>query len=194
MAAADDVARVATPVPEVEGVVTRVVVACLTCGVHWDRECEVPACSTPGHEHRRFEVHRHRSSVTLPDGSQVMAVSFDAPDPYARDQPPDHGLYLDHRWQPPWPHDHLAWPDFGVPGDPAELLTTLRSLLARARAGARVEVGCLGGHGRTGTALACLAVLTGAPAAGGVAWVRERYCAKAVETPEQEALVATIRR
>ncbi len=53
-----------------------------------------------------------------------------------------------------------------------------------------VEVGCLGGHGRTGTALACLAVLTGTPANEAVAWVRANYCAHAVETEAQEALVA----
>jgi hypothetical protein len=51
----------------------------------------------------------------LPDGTEVTAVSFDAADPYIREQPPDYGLYLDHKWQPPWAHDHLDWPDFGVP-------------------------------------------------------------------------------
>jgi hypothetical protein len=35
----------------------------------------------------------------------------------------------------------------------------LELLLDRARAGQRVEIGCYGGHGRTGTALACLAIL-----------------------------------
>jgi protein-tyrosine phosphatase len=34
-------------------------------------------------------------------------------------------------------------------------------VLERARAGERVDVGCFEGHGRTGTALACLAILTG---------------------------------
>jgi hypothetical protein len=59
-------------------------------------------------------------------------------------------------------------------------------LLERARLGERVEVGCLGGHGRTGTALACLAILTGHPPGEAVAWVRANYCADAVETAEQE--------
>ena len=68
----------------------------------------------------------------------------------------------------------------------------LRSLLDRARRGERVEVGCLGGHGRTGTALACLAVLAGHPAADAVAWTRTHYCPKAVETPDQEAFVAAL--
>ena len=139
-------------------------------------------------------MHRHRDVVSLPDGTTIVAVSFDAVDPYARDRLPDYGLYLDRRWQPAWAHGHLDWPDFGVPDDPALVITALRSVIDRARAGERVEVGCLGGHGRTGTALACLAVLTGHPAADAVAWVRARYCPKAVETAGQEALVAGLGR
>ena len=60
--------------------------------------------------------------------------------------------------------------------------------LVRAR-GDVVEIGCLGGHGRTGSALACLAVLTGVPADGAVDWVRAHYCPDAVETDEQRAFV-----
>ena len=56
-----------------------------------------------------------------------------------------------------------------------------------------MEVGCLGGHGRTGTALACLAILTGHPAADAVAWVRANYCPEAVETVGQEAFITTLR-
>ena len=122
-----------------------------------------------------------------------MAVSFDADDAYTRDRPPDYGLYLDHRWQPPWPHDHLDWPDFGIPAGTAPVVVALGSVLDRARAGRRVEIGCLGGHGRTGTAFACLAIMTGHPAHDSVDWVRTSYCAKAVETPEQEAFVAQFR-
>jgi hypothetical protein len=54
------------------------------------------------------------------------------------------------------------------------------------------ELGSMGGHGRTGTALACLAVLAGCPPAGAVAWVRANYCQSTVETAEQEALVLTL--
>ena len=42
--------------------------------------------------------------------------------------------------------------------------TSLTAAWSRA-ATERVEVACAGGHGRTGTALACLAVLDGIPAA-----------------------------
>ena len=171
---------------------TRVIVACAEHKVHWYLGTEPVKCTNPDHHHRQFEVHRHRDEVTLPDGTQVTAVSFDAIDPYSRGRQPDYGLYLDHRWRPPWVHDHLDWPDFGVPADPARVVTTLRSLLDPARAGERVEIGCLGGHGRTGTALACLATIAGLPAVDAVAWVRASYCLKAVETAEQEAFVAEL--
>lgn len=140
--------------------------------------------------HRAFEAHRHLDLVVLPDGTRLTAASFDRVAPYSRARDPDYGLYLDSRWQPPWDHDRLDWPDFGVPASPEAVAEALKGLLERARSGQDVEVGCLGGHGRTGTALACLAVLAGHPASGAVAWVRSSYCAKAVETPAQEAFIA----
>jgi len=53
-----------------------------------------------------------------------------------------------------------------------------------------VEIACAGGHGRTGTALACLAILDGIPGAEAVAFVREHYDPHAVETPAQRRYVA----
>ena len=79
-----------------------------------------------------------------------------------------------------------------MPADGEAVVETLKTVLERARSGQNIEVGCLGGHGRTGTALACLAVLTGHPALGAVAWARSHYCSKAVETPEQEAFIAAL--
>ena len=61
------------------------------------------------------------------------------------------------------------------------------------RAAKRVEVACGGGKGRTGTALALLAVMDGLPAELAVAYVRERYSAHAVETPWQRRFVARFR-
>jgi hypothetical protein len=168
----------------------RRVVACAECGLFWDEAGPEPAkCRNGDHEHRVFEAHRHLDQVTLPDGTRLTAASFDPAAPYSRDRDPDYGLYLDSRWQPPWEHGHLDWPDFGVPASTEAVVEALTTLLERARSGQRIEVGCLGGHGRTGTALACLAVLAGHPASGAVAWARSSYCAKAVETPAQEAFV-----
>ena len=157
--------------------------------MHWDRDTERPKCSDPHHAHQLFELHVHLTEVVLPSGARIVAASFDPQAPYAREREPDYGLYLDRRWAPPWPHEHVDWPDFGVPDDAAGVMDTLSSVLARSRGGQRVEIGCLGGHGRTGTALAGLAVLDGVPADRAVAWVREHYCPRAVETAVQEAFV-----
>ena len=135
--------------------------------------------------------HVHRTRVTFFDGTAVMGVSFLPDDPYARDDEPSFGLYLDMRWNPPWRHAHVDWPDFGLPTDVAAARSAFADLLDQARTGATTELGCLGGHGRTGTALACLAVLTGTPASEAVAWVRANYCEKAIETDEQASFVAS---
>jgi hypothetical protein len=133
--------------------------------------------------------HVHRTPVTFVDGTTVTGVSFAARDPYRREAVPAFGLYLDERWAPPWPHTHVDWPDFGLPADLDSFRTALAGALERARRGDVVEVGCLGGHGRTGTSLACLAILTGTPPDEAVAWVRAHYCEKAVETDGQIRLV-----
>jgi hypothetical protein len=137
--------------------------------------------------------HHHLDPVRLPDGSTVWAVSYRS-DHDARERHPDFGLYLDERWQPPWPHAHVDWPDFGIPADRAAMLEALADVVTRAGAGEVVELGCLGGHGRTGTALACLAVLAGlADDQDPVEWVRSTYCERAVETDEQAAFVRALR-
>jgi protein-tyrosine phosphatase len=69
-------------------------------------------------------------------------------------------------------------------------LTGLTLAAAPARAPTeRVELGCAGGVGRTGTALAVLAVLSGVPAVEAVGWVRRHYHRRAVETPWQRRWV-----
>jgi hypothetical protein len=135
--------------------------------------------------------HRHLDAVRLPDGTTVWAASFR--DDYARLHLPAFGLYFDARWQPPWPHTHIEWPDFGLPASPADMIAALDAALRRAEAGELVELGCLGGHGRTGTALACLAVLSGLDN-DPVEWVRTNYCVHAIETDDQAAFVRGLQR
>lgn len=162
---------------------------CPTCRAGWS-EGDEPTCTAPEeHQHFPFEGHRHRSPVTLPSGAELWAVSFDTGDPYTRERLPNFGLYLDEKWAPPWDHVKVAWPDFGVPSDLEALRDQLSTVLARVKAGDLVEVGCLGAHGRTGTALACLAILDGCDPDSAVEWVKANYCEKAVETPEQAAFV-----
>jgi Swiss Army Knife protein, DSP-PTPase phosphatase domain len=130
-------------------------------------------------------VCRHRADVVeFPDGTRVLASGwFERGASAAR---PDFGLYLDPIWTPAWPAEHLAWPDFGVPLEQARADAQILSAWNQARADRRVEVACVGGHGRTGTVLACMAVLAGVPAAEAVRWVRGRYCERAVQEPAQE--------
>ncbi|MCW2696480.1 MAG: protein phosphatase [Modestobacter sp.] len=103
---------------------------------------------------------------------------------------PGYGVYLLGRAPHlPWESRWVRWPDFRLPADPADLREALTEVLHRAAA-ERVEVACDGGTGRTGTALACLAVLDGVPAAEAVGYVRERYRPRAVETRAQRSFVA----
>jgi protein-tyrosine phosphatase len=101
----------------------------------------------------------------------------------------DFGLYMDTRWEPTWPADLIDWEDFGLPADRERAAAQIRAAFERARAGERVEVGCAGGLGRTGTVLACMAILAGVSREEAVGWVRTNYDARAVETPEQEEWV-----
>jgi protein-tyrosine phosphatase len=89
------------------------------------------------------------------------------------------------RWDTRW----VRWPDFRLPADRGDARDALREAWRRAEA-ERVEVACGGGRGRTGTALACIAVLDGVPACEAVAFVREHYDPRAVETPWQRRYVS----
>jgi protein-tyrosine phosphatase len=123
--------------------------------------------------------------VSFPDGTRVLASGWLARGADA--WRPSFGLYLDPSWTPvDWPHVMLDWPDFGVPAFTDEAVREIRAAYERARQGETVEVACVGGHGRTGTVLACMAVLAGVPVSEAVAWVRAAYCPRAVQEPAQQ--------
>jgi protein-tyrosine phosphatase len=105
-------------------------------------------------------------------------------------QLPEFGLHLLDGPPPPtnWPSRWVRWPDWRLPRNPADARDALVEAWERA-ATERIEVACGGGLGRTGTALACLAVLDGVPAADAVAYVRSHYHPRAVETPWQRRYV-----
>lgn len=103
---------------------------------------------------------------------------------------PAFAVYLLGR-EPPeveWEKRWIRWPDFGLPSDREAFTEAMHELLDRAET-ERVEVACGGGVGRTGTALACLAVLDGVPNAEAVRYVRANYAEHAVETPWQKRFV-----
>ncbi|WP_432839367.1 phosphatase domain-containing protein [Dactylosporangium sp. CA-092794] len=103
---------------------------------------------------------------------------------------PRYGLYLLGKPPPPmpWPSDWLRWPDFRLPADRERAAAAFAEALDRAGR-ERVEVACGGGRGRTGTALACIAILDGLPPAEAVAYVRRHYHPRSVETPWQRRYV-----
>ena len=123
--------------------------------------------------------------LRLPSGRRVRGRSWLEEPVY----PPSFSVVLAGRaratdWTTRW----VAWPDFWLPRDPEALRTALEEALWRADA-ERVEVTCRGGIGRTGTALACLAVLDGVPRGEAVAFVRRGYHPNAAETPWQRRFV-----
>jgi protein-tyrosine phosphatase len=63
------------------------------------------------------------------------------------------------------------------------------AVYGQAQAGERIEVGCIGGMGRTGTVLACFVVLCGLEPRDAIEWVRSNYDIRAIETSEQEQWV-----
>jgi hypothetical protein len=131
--------------------------------------------------------------VRFPDGTEVLAHGRLEVVPPERPRNPDAALYLDSRWATDpgvtWPYTLIPWDDFEPPEDEEELFRALDTIWATARRGKLVEIACDGGTGRTGTALACLAVLAGIQPGNAVGWVRENYHPWAVEVPEQEAFV-----
>ncbi|HUZ55350.1 MAG TPA: protein-tyrosine phosphatase family protein [Streptosporangiaceae bacterium] len=127
--------------------------------------------------------------LRLPSGLQIRGRGLRRPVPDGPD--PAFGVYLLGQ-EPPtvtWESAWIRWPDFGLPADREVAVQVLTQAWQRAGA-ERVEVTCAGGRGRTGTALACMAVLDGVPSRQAVAYVREHYDPKAVETLWQCRFVA----
>ncbi|MFF3381102.1 protein-tyrosine phosphatase family protein [Streptomyces sp. NPDC002680] len=132
---------------------------------------------------------RAQGVLRLPSGRLIRGRGLRRPlDPTA--PVPSYAVYLLGSQPPqvPWEFRWLPWPDFRLPKDHVEARAVLVEVWERA-AGERVEVACGGGRGRTGTALACLAVLDGVPAGEAVGYVRRHYDRRAVETPWQRRYV-----
>ncbi|MEE1942727.1 protein phosphatase [Streptomyces sp. TRM 70361] len=126
--------------------------------------------------------------LRLPSGRLVRGRGLRRPLPEG--PRPTFALYL-LGGEPPavdWEARWVRWPDFRLPSDRTAAAGALREAWERAAA-ERVELACGGGYGRTGTALACLAVLDGVPAREAVAYVRDHYSRRAVETPRQRRFV-----
>ncbi|WP_229899893.1 protein-tyrosine phosphatase family protein [Streptomyces hiroshimensis] len=126
--------------------------------------------------------------LQLPSGRLVRGRGLRRPLPGG--PAPSFAVYLLGKQPPevPWETRWLRWPDFRLPSDPADARAAFREAWTRSAA-ERVEIACGGGRGRTGTALACLAVLDGVSAGEAVDFVRRHYDRHAVETPWQKRYV-----
>jgi len=124
-------------------------------------------------------------SLIFPNGVKVYASSQHTRK--TGEEVPSFALYLDDIWRPQCLAFMLPWQDMGLPKigykQAAEAITNTYNLAVK---GSTIEVGCIGGHGRTGTVLACMAVLAGVPGKDAVKFVRDHYCKHAVESARQE--------
>ncbi|QRV01892.1 protein phosphatase [Arcanobacterium phocisimile] len=82
----------------------------------------------------------------------------------------------------------IDWPDYRLPRRSAQALQTLREAWESA-AEKKVEITCAGGVGRTGTALAILAVFDGMDPHSAIELVQRDYNPQSVESPAQRAFV-----
>lgn len=129
--------------------------------------------------------------VVMPNGARIRGRGLHSP---TRFEDPDYGVYLLGR-RPTginWPHDWIRWPDWWLPTDRAAAVDTLLAALERAER-ERIEVACKAGRGRTGTALAVMAIGAGVASEDAVTWVRRNYNPRAVETPWQRGWISRLR-
>lgn len=124
------------------------------------------------------------TGIALPSGRRIAGRSL-------RTSPaicPDWALYLALRRPPDpgWDVRWVRWPDFWIPLDADDARHACAEAWRRCSS-QRVEVACAGGVGRTGTALAAIAILDGLSPADAIALVRDQYHPRAAETPWQRA-------
>jgi protein-tyrosine phosphatase len=134
-------------------------------------------------------------AVELPDGVRVRGRGLRNGTPAG--EVPEFGLYLGtarlrarYGQGLGWEREWVDWPDFWVPRDFDAACASIIGLHGRAARGQRVEVACGGGVGRTGTVMACLAVVAGVDKDEAVGWARAHYHPKAVEMPWQRRWVS----
>ena len=143
-------------------------------------------------------------AISLPDGTALRGRGRREPLPPG--PLPTYGLYLGRSpddapprglfrrrmplWRPDWPADWIDWPDFRTPRDDQSAAAAIHHAYLLARPGQRVEVACGAGVGRTGTVIACMAILAGHPAADAVNCTRQHYRPRAVETRAQRRWIS----
>lgn len=115
----------------------------------------------------------------MPEGQAVpeFAKNWDKPN----SQPEAYGMYL-------------PWPDRGIVSMD-HLLPLLDFMDKEIDAGKRIEIACMGGHGRTGTLAGALIIYRNKadgrkfPTEGVIKYIRGAYCKEAIESDIQEDLL-----
>ena len=80
----------------------------------------------------------------------------------------------------------VDWPNMGIVS--TATLQVLLNLVNRYKRKGVIEIGCVGGHGRTGTLLAMLAIYFGEMQPGAaITHIRSTYCEEAIESYKQES-------
>lgn len=118
---------------------------------------------------------------------------------------PDIGFYLDDYWvsgivtSPGFTPSFLGpvtgdviiypWQDYAAPDNLDEIKRACEWMLSELGAGKFVDIGCIGGHGRTGSLVACLLVMQGMNPNEAITKVRREYCHKAVESIAQTRFI-----
>lgn len=152
----------------------------------------------------------YRQPVTI-GNRQILASSYyNAPMVIPDELPqPDLQVFLDAIWLEPInvpiltsgimqaipksaiPIIYVPWYDGrGLPVSTLKWL--IKTILDKMEQGYTVELGCLGGHGRTGTILACMVIeAEGLDPKDAINQVKEQYCQEAVETLTQVTSIYT---
>lgn len=125
-------------------------------------------------------------TYTVYDSSVTFYVSSMWNDRKEGEFVPDWGLYFDWGWKPWWRAEHIHWPDYSIPSHDLIAFEQLVVAIEKAKSGLKVEMGCIGAHGRTGTALAAIDVMLGQDPDEAIKHVRKHHCNHAIESKIQE--------
>lgn len=150
------------------------------------------------------KCHHWRQPVAVGECILTCSAYLDAPTVIFKDDI-DCGLYLDTMWiealgyiassgikieeHNTYPYVVVDWKD--GQGTYLDLLVyATDTVVDWLRKGKKVDIGCLGAHGRTGTLLACLLIkIEGVNARTAVKEAKSRYCEDIIDTPHQLQLV-----
>lgn len=137
--------------------------------------------------------------VVYPDETKIRISSQAIDNSRDDNEHPDYACYFTTR-EPVCVATYLPWADFAWPKVGMDVVDLyVRDVIAHARAGEEVEIGCIGGHGRTGTFMALMGYHCGVVDDGMevqdatdvlVKWVRETFCKEAIEGKKQEWYIA----